>query len=351
MNELFFDLIRVSLGTQGCMSSTPSEEEWKELYAMAKKQGVLGVCFSGLHALKRNQQMPPEDLYIKWMTMAAKIQRLNERMNKACVEVQAKLKEEGLESCILKGQGLAAIYETYSDNGEKLDLTTLRHCRDIDVWVNAPKHKVLEVAKKFGVEGKASYNSVGVKMFDDIPVELYYRPTYARNPIYNSRLQKWCEEYRGFEEQKGFEMVNGFKVPPQAFNMLYMITHMYHRHFNMSMGMRQLIDYYFMLVHSKIDYNYYDARAHAKAMLKQMGLESFAQGLMWVMVKIFGIREKYRFCEPDEVRGMSLLEDVMDTGANAEKISKSAKMVKAMKLLALYPAEAISESVWMVKAR
>ena len=36
--QLFFELIRVAIGSQDMLSRPPLAEEWKQLYAMAKKQ-------------------------------------------------------------------------------------------------------------------------------------------------------------------------------------------------------------------------------------------------------------------------------------------------------------------------
>ena len=44
-NKLFFDLIRISIGKQKAFSRTPSGKEWEQLYLMAKRQTVLGICF------------------------------------------------------------------------------------------------------------------------------------------------------------------------------------------------------------------------------------------------------------------------------------------------------------------
>ena len=103
---IFRELIQVSIGSRACLSRTPSEAEWGELYAMAKKQSLVGVCFAGVQRLVNQQQDPPEMLYLTWMGMAAKIQQKNETINRQCVEVQKMFLDDGLETCILKGQGV-----------------------------------------------------------------------------------------------------------------------------------------------------------------------------------------------------------------------------------------------------
>ena len=84
LQDLFFELIRISIGASDCMSKTPTNEEWPMLYEMAKKQSVVGVCFAGVHRLRLQKQGPESPLYFTWMGMAAKIQQLNEEKNQQC---------------------------------------------------------------------------------------------------------------------------------------------------------------------------------------------------------------------------------------------------------------------------
>ena len=108
--SLFTELIQVSIGIRVCLSRTPSEAEWGELYAMAKKQSLVGVCFAGVQRLVAQQQEPPKMLYLTWMGMTAMIQQRNEVVNRQCVDLQKRLSADGFRSCILKGQGVARIY-------------------------------------------------------------------------------------------------------------------------------------------------------------------------------------------------------------------------------------------------
>ena len=95
MDKIFFELIRVAIGNQVCLSHTPSADEWGKLYALAMKQSLVGVCFAGVQKLVSQQQTPPAQLYLQWMGMAAKIQQRNEVLNRQCAELAESLKLKG----------------------------------------------------------------------------------------------------------------------------------------------------------------------------------------------------------------------------------------------------------------
>ena len=63
INEQFFDLIRVALGRKVCLSHSPSACEWGELYAMAKKQSLVGVCFAGVQKLYNDNDNDDDDFF------------------------------------------------------------------------------------------------------------------------------------------------------------------------------------------------------------------------------------------------------------------------------------------------
>ena len=54
----FIELMRVALGNATRFASSLSKKEWEEVMAMAMKQGVAGVAFSGVERLPK-EQMPP----------------------------------------------------------------------------------------------------------------------------------------------------------------------------------------------------------------------------------------------------------------------------------------------------
>ena len=140
MTKTFFELIQVAIGTRICLSQTPSADEWGELYAMAKKQSLVGVCFAGVQRLYNdnvngnpsnpsnplnpsNPSNLPEMDYLQWMGMAAKIQQRNEVVDQQCKELWNVLHEAGLDVAVMKGQAIGCYY------GE---LSQLRQSGDID---------------------------------------------------------------------------------------------------------------------------------------------------------------------------------------------------------------------------
>ena len=59
IDHLFFELIRVAIGTQEMLSRAPSAKEWKDLYAMAKKQSLVGITFAGVQKLYNFDNQEP----------------------------------------------------------------------------------------------------------------------------------------------------------------------------------------------------------------------------------------------------------------------------------------------------
>lgn len=84
---LFFELLQVAVGNRSSLSRVPMAREWGELYNMATRQALTGVCFVALQRLKSaGAVVIPEVLWLKWLGMAAKIQQRNQVMNEEVVQ-------------------------------------------------------------------------------------------------------------------------------------------------------------------------------------------------------------------------------------------------------------------------
>ncbi len=123
--SLFYELVRVALGNQKCLSKSPSEEEWIQLFDMAEKQCVDGITYQALEILAKQEQKPAEDVMLNWFSYAEQIKEQNRIVNQRCVDITKLFVEAGFRTCILKGQGNARMYP--------YPLT--RVPGDIDIWV------------------------------------------------------------------------------------------------------------------------------------------------------------------------------------------------------------------------
>ena len=85
---------------------------------------------------------------------------------------------------------------------------------------------------------------------DGVPVELHFFPGIMNNPIYNARLQKWFKRNADLQCSNVVSLPDGIgeiAIPTTAFNVVYQLTHLYHHFFDEGIGMRQIIDNYYVV--------------------------------------------------------------------------------------------------------
>ena len=127
------------------------------------------------------------------------------------------LTEEGMKSCILKGQGVAELYEIRNEefgvrNGVNFGL--YRQSGDIDVWVDGGMEKVQSWCRERYGDVEYDYINAHVPVFKDVEVEIHWRVQSMTNLFKNRRLQLWLER----EETK--EIILGGKADLKPQNSL-----------------------------------------------------------------------------------------------------------------------------------
>ena len=339
INQLFFELIQVSLGTRGCLSHTPSADEWGELYSIAKKQSLVGVCFAGVQKLVGQRQEPPEMNYLTWMGMAAKIQQRNEVVNRQCVDLQKRLAADGFRTAILKGQGVATNYDS---------LSLLRQSGDIDVWIEGGVRAVVGLAERLGQKAVVTEQHVDLDVFDGTEVEAHFIPSMLKSPFADWKLQRWFEEQSATQ----FEHKNeaGLCVPTTEFNLVFLLIHIYRHLFGEGVGLRQVMDYYMVLCNIQE----VSEVSNVSSVLNSLGLMKFAGGLMYVVHEVFGLQREQMLCDPNERHGKFLLNEIMisgNMGHHDERLKEAQKGTRwqrfcvvtkhNMRLVSYYPAETL----------
>ena len=245
MNDIFV-ILQYCLGYKRNISNVVACMDWQNLYSFASKQAILGLCFDGIERLGKEypeelKKYPIERaLLMTWMGVSQQIRRQNMKVNVVASKLYSMFREDGLRCCILKGQGNALMYpNAYS-----------RNPGDIDVWVNASREQITEYAKKhFNLGDDIRYHHLETSL-DGVPVELHFFPCTMNNPIYNARLQKWFKRNADLQCSNVVSLPDGIgeiAIPTTAFNVVYQLTHLYHHFFDEGIGMRQIIDYYYVV--------------------------------------------------------------------------------------------------------
>ena len=355
-SSAIFLFLRYCLGDKVDMSIVVTKIDWRQLYSFATKQTIIGICFDGIERLGKEysdelKKNPIErNLLMTWMGKAQQIRRQNMKVNAVASKLFSMLRKDGIRCCILKGQGNAGMYQNpYS-----------RTPGDVDVWVNANRKTIMEYAsKKFELGDDIRLQHVETAM-DGVPVELHFFPCSMNNPVYNARLQKWFKRNADLQCSNVVSLPDGIgeiAIPTTAFNVIYQLTHLYHHFFDEGIGMRQIIDYYFVLVKSKE--RRVKNQAALQRELKYLGLWKFARAVMYVLHEALGLSEEKMIAPMDEKRGKLLLAEILNGGNFGQHFTKYGhftqqgmakkyflKIWRNMHFVRYYPAEALSEPIF-----
>lgn len=306
IKHLFFELIRLSLGMQTGLSRDVSEKEWADMYQMAEKHGLLGVCFRGVQRLCNYDDEyyagMTELLYLTWMGMAARIQQENGMVDAQCARLCRRLARDGFRSCILKGQGNALLYG---------DLAGLRQSGDIDVWAMPDNVRTIResrplvdeyVHRRFPQE-KGAFVHIGFPVFEGTEVEMHYVPTMDGCPWVDRRFMRLFEEYQDACFANVTEL--GFATPVTAVNVLFNLRHAKGHFITAGIGLRHVLDLYFIFKSMDGDI------ATVSAALRKLHLRRFLSGMLWVMKEVLGEVPGDFGVAPDERLGRFVLGEIM----------------------------------------
>lgn len=344
--RIFFDFLQFCIGSVADIPVSVKDADWKVLYAIAKKQALLGVLFYGIRRSPK-ELAPEQKLLMQWMVMAEQIRKQNIRLFQDSVKVCQNFENEGFVNCILKGQGNALLYpDPY-----------MRTPGDIDIYLAGGRKRVMQYINKVCPNQVMRYHHVDFPVMKTA-IEAHFTPSYMFCPIHNRRMQKWFEEVMGEQCNHRGSLPDGYgeiHVPQVSFNVIYILSHLYRHIFTEGIGLRQLLDYYYVLISD--DLLLISDRVQKD--LKHLGLWKFAQAVMFVMKEVFGLSEDRMIAPMDEREGRFLLDEIMRGGnfgqyddrmgskVGESKIHRYFRMnLRNLRFVKHYPTEALSEPLF-----
>ena len=254
MEAGLFRFLRFSLGLEGeakgLLDGRKGSFDWDACYQFAKRQTLVGVLFDGIQRLPK-ELAPARPLLLRWLSDSESIRRRNMRMDRASAYIYNKVCAAGFRCCILKGQGNALLYPHPSS----------RIPGDVDVWVMANReelrHIALSLTEGDGSSLQESLNHIGLTVHG-VSVELHSTPALLNSSLHNSRLQRWLKRNADLQCSNRIALPNNageVAVPTLSFNIIYQLCHLFHHCFYEGVGLRQIVDYYFVLKNTDFSWN------------------------------------------------------------------------------------------------
>lgn len=233
--KAFFALVRAGLWEQDVRLASFGEIDFSEVYRIAEEQSVIGLVTAGLEHVT-DVKVPTEDL-LQFVGRSLQLEQRNDAMNNYISVIVEKMREEGIYSLLVKGQGIAQCYERpkWRDSG------------DVDIFLDAEnyeraKHFIVPLASSPGHENRYKKHfevtidpwlvelhgalRCGLSAMIDKEIDKIQRDTFE-----NGRIRYWKNE--------------DVDIPlPEANNdVIFVFTHFIKHFFKGGIGLRQICDW------------------------------------------------------------------------------------------------------------
>ena len=228
---------------------------------------------------------------------------------------------------------------------------------DIDIYLAGGRKRVMQYINKVCPNQVMRYHHVDFPVMKTA-IEVHFTPSYMFFPIHNSRMQKWFGKVMDLQCSNVISLPDGIgeiAIPTTPFNVIYQLTHLYHHFFDEGIGMRQIIDYYYVVNNDEL----LVIRDTLQRELKYLGLWKFVGAVMYVLHEALGLSEEKMIAPMDEKRGKLLLAEILNGGNFGKHFTKYGhftqqgmakkyflKIWRNMHFVRYYPAEALSEPIF-----
>lgn len=254
--DTLFSLLRSGLWGAACEVRALSGAQWESVYELARKQTVTGLAYAGLERLP-GSKLPSDGLMYRWAAQAERIERRGRKMNDTVLKLCKFYEDNALRPVLLKGQGLATIYDFLSPKAEDTELSLLRETGDIDLYFpeQGQWEKALSLAKDRWGEVEREADGSICYYFGEIPVEHHRRLFDLATPsLWKGR--KLSSKGSPSQENNGYlcalEARYGFvrqplaggevRVPAPQLNLLLLNSHILKHLMGRGVGLRQFCD-------------------------------------------------------------------------------------------------------------
>ena len=303
--KIFWELLRAGLWNKAPLPlATPlTEQQWEEIYQLAKIQTVEGLVYDGMMQLPMEQQ-PSEMFRLKWYGRVNRYEQNHKVIDRVLVDYVTKLEEAGIRSMLLKGQGIASFYVN----------PLRRQCGDIDLYVGRENYqRACELSAQWGMN-IANENTKHLHVGKDgVNIDLHRVTALFPSSEKDRQFIGWSEQMLR-ETQSSFIPATEKKAVRMAeptFNVFFVFYHLFFHFMHGGIGVRHLCDLARMLhvLRDEID------KAALEKQLQYYGVMQPWQVMGHVLVHQLGLpQEELPFYQEEGKKAAMTLQLIMEGG-------------------------------------
>ncbi|MBR5499557.1 MAG: nucleotidyltransferase family protein [Bacteroidales bacterium] len=277
--EVFFSVVRAALWKTPVVVPE-GFDDWSKVLKLAKAQTLTGLVADVLLGNAEIRAQLPEQAVAKLQGAVRNNMLMHNLLNNTLILVVSKLRENGVESVLLKGQGIARNYP----------VPELRQCGDIDLYVGEENYeKAYDILEPIASEledksvliiGKNFPFKLGV-----VTIEVHRYACTDAYPKKNLILQRYAADGLT-RDLRTFDFA-GTPVNTAAdnFNAFYIFYHLWHHFMAGGVGLRQLCDW-MMFLHARKETISVE---YLNGIVTEMGVKQAWQKLGCLLVDYLGM--------------------------------------------------------------
>lgn len=218
-----------------------SSFDWSSLLRSYEDHALLGVVAHAIMSLPVDKQPTPQQVTCLY-DHVAQLVRGRYDQQQIIAEVFSLLREAGIHTILLKGEGLAVLYPN----------TSLRAVGDIDILVPHDRYEqAVHILQNISEDaGREDYLERHYQLtVQGTTIEIHHHPGWAANGAYESAFQTLSDHYLQPLTSNPSPITPNLSplTSNPHYNALYVFNHLLHHMHDGGVGLRQFVDWALVL--------------------------------------------------------------------------------------------------------
>jgi hypothetical protein len=180
------------------------------------------------------------------------------------------------------------------------------------LWTDAKTLDIIRISRELDKNGEIGYHHIELSYFKT-PVEIHFFPSFMGNVWHEYKLRRFfnCRKQSQFQISTLLpDNLGSICTLTDDFNRVFQLSHLMHHFFFEGIGLRQMIDYYYLLCRGFTEKECNETNR----VLKQVGMYKFAAAVMYVMKYVLGIDDRFLLMPANERIGKILVSEMLQGG-------------------------------------